>query len=194
MRSQHEIQVLSAVMITIKIFQLIEKNMRSQHEIQVLSAVIKDAGIEGNFLHEMSNDYLITSTSLVSDLSWENLRLPEKLIHGMKIMGFSNLQKETYDNWLLINHQPSLLTPLITNTHVTLISRKESDQIINNYDNRWSIIYTLTRPGLSVDFSQALIQITAHCPAGPPQYGSLLYLERTGEQWQVKSSYGLYNQ
>ncbi|MBD2516875.1 hypothetical protein H6G93_17990 [Nostoc sp. FACHB-973] len=142
----------------------------------------------------MSNSYLITKTSLKPDISWENLRIPETFIHGMRIVGFPNLQKETYDNWISINNQPSLLTPFITNTQITLVSEKESDKILNDYDYRWSIIYTLTRPGLSVDFSQALIQITAHCPAGPPQYGSLLYLEITGEEWEVKSSYGLYNQ
>ncbi|MBX9259092.1 hypothetical protein H1Q63_35100 [Desmonostoc muscorum CCALA 125] len=142
----------------------------------------------------MSNSYLITKTSLKPDISWETLRIPETFIHGMRIVGFPNLQKETYDNWISINNQPSLLTPFITNTQITLVSEKESDKILNDYDYRWSIIYTLTRPGLSVDFSQALIQITAHCPAGPPQYGSFLYLEITGEEWEVKSSYGLYNQ
>lgn len=168
--------------------------MRSQHESQVFSAVIKHSRMEGDFLDEISNNYLLTTTSLVPDISWENLRIPEILIHGMRIIGFPNLQKETYDNWLSINAQPFLLTPLITNPQITLISQKQSNEIINNYDYRWSVIYTLTRPGLSVDFSQALIQITAHCPAGSLQYGSLLYLEKTSEQWQVKSSYGLYNQ
>ncbi|MDF5710205.1 MAG: hypothetical protein PUP90_21685 [Nostoc sp. S4] len=171
-----------------------EEMMRSQHESQVFSAVIKHSRMEGEFLHEMSSNYLLTTTSLIPDISWENLRIPEILIYGMSIKGFPNLQKETYDNWLSINTQPSLLTPLITNPQITLISHKQSDEIVNDYDYRWSVIYTFTRPGLSVDFSQALIQITAHCPAGPPQYGSLLYLERTSEQWQVKSSYGLYNQ
>ncbi|MFN6538577.1 MAG: hypothetical protein RM021_019810 [Nostoc sp. EkiNYC01] len=168
--------------------------MRSQHESQVFSAVIKHSISQEDFLCEMSNSYLITKTSLKPDISWENLRIPEILIDGMRIVGFPNLQKETYDNWISINNQPSLLTPFITNHQITLISDKEYDKILNDYNYRWSIIYTLTRPGLSVNFSQALIQITAHCPAGPPQYGSLLYLEITGEQWEVKSSYGLYNQ
>ncbi|MBW4673902.1 MAG: hypothetical protein KME52_07705 [Desmonostoc geniculatum HA4340-LM1] len=168
--------------------------MRSQHESQVFSAVIKHSITQEDFLCEMSNSYLITKTSLKPDISWENLRIPETFIHGMRIVGFPNLQKETYDNWISINNQPSLLTPFITNHQITLVSEKESDKILNDYDYRWSIIYTLTRPGLSVDFSQALIQITAHCPAGPPQYGSLFYLEITGEEWEVKSSYGLYNQ
>jgi len=147
-----------------------------------------------DFLVETSNSYLITSTSLKPDISWEFLRIPEILIHGMSIIGFPNLKKETYDDWISINNQPCLFTPFLTNPQTTLISNEESDRIFNDYNYRWSIIHTLSRPGLSVDFSQALIQITAHCPAGPPQYGSLLYLERTGEQWAVKSSYGLYNQ
>ncbi|RCJ21675.1 hypothetical protein A6S26_23155 [Nostoc sp. ATCC 43529] len=168
--------------------------MRSPYESQVLSAVIKHSMRKEDFLVDMSNSYLITQTSLKPDISWEFLRIPEIFIHGMRIVGFPNLQKETYDDWISINNQPCLLTPFLTNPQTTLISEEESDKTSKDYDYRWSIIYTLTRPGLSLDFSQALIQITAHCPAGPPQCGDLLYLERTGEQWAVKSSYGLYNQ
>ncbi|MFN6562095.1 MAG: hypothetical protein RMY28_020200 [Nostoc sp. ChiSLP01] len=168
--------------------------MRSPYESQVLSAVIKHSMRKEDFLVEMSNSYLITQTSLKPDISWEFLRIPEIFIHGIRIVGFPNLQKETYNDWISINNQPCLLTQFLTNPQITLISEEESDKILNGYDYRWSIIHTLTRPGLSLDFSQALIQITAHCPAGPPQCGDLLYLERTGEQWAVKSSYGLYNQ
>ncbi|MEH1942343.1 MAG: hypothetical protein V7L01_19305 [Nostoc sp.] len=168
--------------------------MRSQHEAQVFSAVIKYSRMEGEFLSEISNNYLITQTSLIPDLSWKNLNISEIFIAGMRVMGFPNLRKETYDNWILINNQPSSLTPFITNPQVTLISREEWEKLENRTDYSWSIIFTLTRPGFSQDFSQALIQITAHCPAGPPQYGSLLYLEKTAEQWEVKLSYGLYNQ
>jgi hypothetical protein len=168
--------------------------MRSQHEPQVFYAVIKYSQMEGEFLAEMSNNYLITQTSL-NDITWENLQIPETLIHGMRIRGFPSLQKQTYDNWLSLNHQPSLLTPSIANPQVTMISLEEFDKLVNKSGYQWSILYTFSRPGFSEDFSQALIQITAYCPAGPPQYGSLLYLERTGgELWEVKSSYGLYNQ
>ncbi|MFN6570980.1 hypothetical protein [Dendronalium sp. ChiSLP03b] len=167
--------------------------MRSQHEPQVFSAVIKHSQMEGEFLHEMSNNYLINKTSL-KDITWENLCIPEMLIYGMRITGFPSLQKETYENWISMNNQTYLLTPFITNPQVTLISEEEFDKLGDKSGYGWSIFYTLSRPGFSQDFSQALIQITAHCPAGPPQYGSLLYLESTGEQWEVKSSYGLYNQ
>ncbi|MBD2612409.1 MAG: hypothetical protein RMY62_000480 [Nostoc sp. ZfuVER08] len=168
--------------------------MRSQSESQVLAAVIKHSMRKEDFLVQTSNIYLITQTSLKPDISWEFLRIPEMFIYGMRIVGFPELQKKTYDNWISINNQPCLLTQFLTNPQITLISEKESERILNDYNHRWSIIYTLTRPGLSLDFSQALIQITAHCPAGPPQCGDLLYLEKTGEQWAVKSSYGLYNQ
>lgn len=167
-------------------------NLRSQHEIEVFSAVIKYAGIETEFLWEISSKP-ITNSSL-QDITWENLQIAERFIHGMIILGFPHLLKETYDNWISINSQSSLLSDLIKNPQVTLISQAEFDTFLENPGYRWSIFYTLTRPGFSLDFSQALIQITAHCPSGPPQYGSLLYLERIGHIWEVKSSYGLYNQ
>ncbi|WP_193195489.1 hypothetical protein [Nostoc sp. MG11] len=166
--------------------------MRSQYEPQIFSAVIKYFDMEGEFLYEISNN-VITETSL-NQISWENLQIPEIIVSGMRINGFPNLKKETYENWILSNNQPYLLTPYIKNQQVTLISQEEFVKVLNDPDYRWSIIYGLTRPGFSEDFSQALIQITAHCPAGSPQYGSLLYLERTGEKWEIKSSYGLYNQ
>ncbi len=168
--------------------------MRSQHEPQVFSAVIQNSIMTGEILCEISNNYLITKTSLMPDLSWDNLRIPEISIYGMTIIGFPHLRKETYDNWISINNQPSFLTPLMTNSQVTLVSKEELQKLGNGTDYSWSMIYTLTRPGFSQDFSQALIQITGYCAAIPCSYGNLLYLESTGDQWQVKSSYGLYNQ
>ncbi|MBD6619625.1 hypothetical protein FNW02_28345 [Komarekiella sp. 'clone 1'] len=166
--------------------------MRSQYEPQIFSAVIKYFDVEEEFLCEISNKVII-ETSL-NQISWENLQIPEIIVSGMKINGFPNLKKETYKNFILSNNQPYLLTPYIKNQQVTLISKEEFVKVLDEPDYRWSIIYGLTRPGFSEDFSQALIQITAHCPAGPSQYGSLLYLERTDEQWKVNSFYGLYNQ
>jgi hypothetical protein len=167
-------------------------NLRSQHETEVFSTVIKYASMEGEFLWAMSNP--VINNSYYMDIRWENLRMPEKIIFGMKIVGFPDLQKETYDNWISINSQSSLLDSLITNPQVTLISQEYWVNFAQQYDYRWYVFYTLTHPGFYQDFSQALIQITAHCPAGPPQYGSLLYLERIKNIWKVKSSYGLYSQ
>ncbi|MBD2449360.1 hypothetical protein H6G76_19780 [Nostoc sp. FACHB-152] len=167
-------------------------NLRSQHEPEVFSAVLKYASMKGEFLWAISNP--VINKSYYMDITWENLRIPAKIISGMKIVGFPYLQKETYDNWISINNQSSLLNSLIKNPQVTLLSQEDWVNFAQQYDYRWYIFYTLTRPGFSQDFSQALIQITAHCPAGPPQYGSLLYLERIKDIWTVKSSYGLYSQ
>jgi len=167
-------------------------NLRSQHEPEIFAAVVKYVGMAGEFLSEIS-DSVIKQTSL-HDISWENLRIPEQRIFGMRILGFPHLKQETYDDWISINSQSSLLSLLINSPELNLISEREFRILINDYEYRWSIFYGLTRPGFSQDLSQALIQITAHCPAGPPQYGSLLYLEMINDQWQVQSSYGLYNQ
>ncbi|GAA6621954.1 hypothetical protein [Scytonema sp. NUACC26] len=163
--------------------------MRALQEIQVFSAVIKDYCLE-EFLIETSAQVCIPYFSL----AWENMTFHKISACGSFFDGTYTLQKDTYNDWILINTQSDLLTPFITNHQVTLISLEKADLMFNNPDNRWYVFHTLTRPGFAPDFSQALIQITAYCPAGPPQYGSLLYLERNNEQWQVKSSYGLYNQ
>jgi hypothetical protein len=99
--------------------------MRSLYEPQIFAAVIKYSNIEGEFLREISNNYVMTTTSLIPDFSWENLRIPERLIQGMRIRGFPNLRQETYDNWISINNESFLLTPLIKNPQVTLISEEE---------------------------------------------------------------------
>lgn len=164
--------------------------MRATHEIQVFSAVIKDYRMEGEFLIETSAQVCIPYFSL----TWEDINFRKLSTCGSFFDGAYTLQKDTYDDWILINNQSELLTPFITNHQITLISPEKSDQMFNNPDDRWRVFYTLTRPGFAPDFSQALIQITAHCPAGPPQYGSLIYLEINHKQWEVKSSHGLYNQ
>ncbi|BAY12639.1 hypothetical protein [Calothrix sp. NIES-2098] len=166
--------------------------MRSQHEPQVYSAVIQNSVTDGEYLIESSSK-IFSPTGMGEVISWDEI--------SAKISAYrefyadcSNLQKETYEDWILINDRSYLLTPAIANPQFTLISSQQCNQLCNHHDYRWSIFHWLTRPGFSQDFSQAMIQITVHCPAGPPQYGSILYLERTTEKWEVKSSYGLYNQ
>ncbi|OUL22824.1 hypothetical protein [Nostoc sp. 106C] len=167
--------------------------MRSQHESQVFSAVIKDCLIQGEYLIESSSK-IFSPTGMGEVISWDKISFAKLSVCRSFFDGSYNVQKQTYDNWVLSNNQSCLLTPLIANPQVTLISQAKFDQLYDEHSQRWSIFYWLTRPGFSQDFSQALVQIMAHCPAGPPQYGSLLYLERTGKEWEVKSSYGLYNQ
>ncbi|MBD2476630.1 MULTISPECIES: hypothetical protein [Nostocaceae] len=165
--------------------------MRSQHETEIFATLIENYSIAGEYLLEESGS-VITKTSL-KDITWENLRIKETEMYGMRILGFPELQKDTFDNWISVNTQPSLLSLWINNPKVNLLSRAEYHNLFNQDDHRWSMFYTLTRPGLSDDFSQALIQLTAFCPI-TPQYGNLLYMERTGNKWETKLSYGLFNQ
>ena len=167
--------------------------MRSQHETQVYSAVIKYCQMEGEYLIETSSS-IFSRTSTGEVIAWENISFAKLSSCGSFFDGAYNVQKATYDDWVLVNNQRYLLTPAIANSQVKLISQVEFNQLCDRHDYRWSVFHWLTRPGFSGDFSQAMIQITAHCPAGPPQYGSILYLERTDETWEVKSSHGLYNQ
>lgn len=169
------------------------EKMRSQHESQVVSAVIQN--------YRMAGEYLIaTSTKIFSPIAkgevipWDNIRFLQLSPCGSCFESAYNVKKETYDDWVTSNHQSSLLTPLLISDQLTLISEQQCQQLCDNDDYRWSVFYWLTRPGFSVDFSQALIQIYAHCPAGPPQYGSIVYLERMKDLWEVKSYFGLYNQ
>ncbi|MBD2214153.1 hypothetical protein H6G27_30440 [Nostoc linckia FACHB-104] len=169
------------------------EKMRSQHEPQVFSAVIQDYSMAGEYL--IANSAAIFSPTAKGEvILWDNLKFLQISPCSSFFENAYNVKKETYDDWLVSNHQPSLLTPLLINDQLTFISEQQCQQLCNNYDYRWSVFYWLTRPGFSADFSQALIQIYAHCPAGPPQYGSIVYLERTEDVWQVKSSFGLYNQ
>ncbi|OCQ90434.1 hypothetical protein BCD64_27565 [Nostoc sp. MBR 210] len=165
--------------------------MRSQHETEIFATLIESYSMAGEYLLEESSSVII-KTSL-KDITWENLRIKETEIYGMKISGFPDLKKETFDNWISINSQPSLLSSLINNPKVNLLSSAEYENLFNQYDRRWSMFYTFTRPGFSDDFSQALIQMTAFCPI-TPQYGNLLYMERSGNKWETKLSYGLFSQ
>jgi hypothetical protein len=167
--------------------------MRSQHETQVLSTLIKGYQMEREYLIETSCS-IFSPTGKGEIIAWENMSFAKLSSCRSFFDGVYNVQKATYDDWVLVNNQPYLFTQAIAHPQVKLISQAESDQLCADYDYRWSIFYRLTRPGFSPDFSQALIGITAHCPAGPPQFGSILYLERSDQTWETKSSYGLYNQ
>lgn len=166
--------------------------MRLQHESQVLSAVIKDCGIEGQYLIETSTR-IFSPSGKGEFISWDEINAKISA-YRESYRELFNVKKETYDDWVLINNERYLFTPSLFNHQPILISQKQCDQLCDNDDERWSVFYWLTRPGFSQDFSQALIQIYAHCPAGPPQYGSIFYFKRTGDEWKFQSSYGLYSQ
>jgi hypothetical protein len=165
--------------------------MRSQHEVQVFSTVLKNFPNQEEYLIDTSNetDFITASGEL---LSWKDIRLPKLSACGSFFDGSYTLQKGTYDDWIAINKQPCLLTPFITNNRITVISQQQCDQLLQRYT--WDVFIWLTRPGFSQDFSQAIMRMDCYCSSGPPQCGSLLYLERTDKGWEQKSSHGLYNQ
>jgi hypothetical protein len=170
------------------------KDMRSQHEPEVYTAVIKDISyyMEGNFLIETSLGINFQNSQQIKDY-WQNIRFPKRSPSGSDFQGSYSLQKDTYDDWVSINHQRYSLRSWLENHQITLISQESYDQWDVNKYYRYQSFYWLSRPGFSQDFSQALIKICCYCP-GSHDFGSLLYLESTDKQWQIKSSYGLYNQ
>ncbi|MBD2195961.1 MULTISPECIES: hypothetical protein [Calothrix] len=166
--------------------------MRSQFETQIISTLIKG--------EQIGQDYLIeTSCSIFSPkgdgeiIAWENMSFPKLSKCGSFFDGAYNVPKAAYDDWVLMNRERYLFKNAIANSQVTLISDAEANRLCADYNYRWANFYWLTRPGFSPDFSQALIQLAAYCPSSP-NYASILYLERNNNQWETKSSFGLYNQ
>ncbi|BDA70522.1 hypothetical protein CAL7716_046880 [Calothrix sp. PCC 7716] len=168
--------------------------MRLQHEIEVLSTVIKDKtyGMEGEFLIETSIEIVFKDRER-KNFYFDNIFFPKLSPCGSFFQGSYNLQKETYNDWVSINNQRCLLTSLVENHQLTLISEAEYNQCNVNKNYPYRSFNRLTRPGFSPNFSQAIIQIYVYSP-GAHDFGSILYLERVSQQWHIKSSYGLYNQ
>jgi hypothetical protein len=168
--------------------------MRSQHEPEVYTAVIKDINyyMEGNFLIETSLGINFQNSQQIKEF-WQNIRFAKLSPSGSCFQGLYRLQKDTYDDWVSTNNQRYSLGAWVGNHQITLISQASYDQWDVNNNYRYCSFYWLSRPGFSQDFSQALIKLCCYCP-GSHDFGSLLYLERTDKQWQIKLSYGLYNQ
>lgn len=168
--------------------------MRSQHEPHIYTAVIKDIsyGIEEEFLIETSIGIKFQNSQEIKDF-WQNITFPKLSPSGSYFQGSYSLQKDTYDDWVSINNQRYSLGAWVENNQITLISQASYDQWDVNKYYPYRSFYWLSRPVFSQDFSQALIKISCYCP-GSHDFGSLLYLERSEKQWQIKSSYGLYNQ
>ncbi|MCF4970586.1 hypothetical protein [Nostoc sp. CMAA1605] len=159
--------------------------MRSHYEAQVFSVIIQNQYIEGKFLLETSLQVCIENYGF----TWENLNFynisSDDTVHS--------IPKDIYDDWININSRSHLLAPLFSPCKVNLISQKVYDYLITEHDYRWCSFHCLTRPGFTADSSHALIEVNYCCPASV-QYGSLLYLERSHEEWKVKSSRGIYSQ
>ena len=168
--------------------------MRSQHEPNVYTAAIKDRsyGMEGGFLIETSLGISFKNSQEIEDF-WQNIRFPKRSPDRSYFQGSYSLQKDTYDDWVSMNNERYSLVSWLENHQITLIAQELYDQWDVNKNYAYQSFFWLSRPGFSQDFSQALIKICGYSP-GSHDFGSLLYLERTVKQWQIKSSYGLYNQ
>ncbi|HAX80216.1 MAG TPA: hypothetical protein DCY88_31360 [Cyanobacteria bacterium UBA11372] len=168
--------------------------MRSQHEPEVYTAAIKDKsyGMEENFLIETSLGINFKNHQEIKKI-WQNISFPNLSPSGSSFQGSYSLQKDTYDDWVSINNQRYSLAVWVKHHQITLISQESYDQSDFNKYYAYQSFYWVSRPGFSQDFSQALIKLCCYSP-GSHDFGSLLYLERTDKQWQIKSSYGLYNQ
>lgn len=173
--------------------------MRSQEETKLLSAFIQHYGQLQEALLIKKSSAILSRDSEGKINSWENLNSRKWFWH-QKIFGNITtnenpypLKKETYNNWVLINKQHSVLTDFLDDNQVKFISEGQYNQLRNDYDHRWTSFYWLTRPGFSQDFSQAIIQLAVDCP-GACQYASIFHLQKISNKWEVNSSYGLYNQ
>lgn len=164
--------------------------MRSQHEPEVYNAAIK--GMERGFFIETSLGISFPSNPQIKDI-WQNISFSKLSPSGSSFQDSYSLQKDTYDNWISTNNQRYSLGSWLEDRKITLIYQESYEQWDVNKYYSYQSFYWLSRPGFSQDFFQALIKICCYCP-GSHDFGSLLYLERTDKQWEIKSSYGLYNQ
>ncbi|MEA5568124.1 hypothetical protein [Anabaena sp. UHCC 0399] len=173
--------------------------MRSLEEPKLLSAFIQhDGQLQGALLIKKSSG-IISTDSEGKITSWGNLSSRKWFWH-QNIFGnittngnLYPLKKDTYDDWVLINKQPSLLQDFLGDNQVNFISEEQYNQLRNDYEHRWTCFYWLTRPGFSQYFSQAIIQLAFYCPSAC-HYASIFHLQKISNRWEVNSSYGLYNQ
>ena len=148
-------------------------------ELNIYKAVSTYSRMEGNFLDRVCAGIAKKDSSLpytFNDLYSKDFPISESL----------------YKNWINNNRESSELGEYAEELRIRYISWMEFDTYSKQDGNHWSILYSLTRPG--VHENKAMIQITAHCPAGPPNYGSIFLLENQNSGWKVTHNFGLYNQ
>lgn len=137
----------------------------------------------------MNGEYLCVTPASIANkspgeiYSWEDLYSEQFPV-----------SEELYKNWVSQNAKVISWESLSVETGITFFSENELENLSANEQNRWSVFYTISQPGISTDKKNALIQVTAYCPAGPPNYGSIFLLEKNNTGWCVAFSYGLYNQ
>ncbi|MCB1144046.1 MAG: hypothetical protein H7A24_15805 [Leptospiraceae bacterium] len=102
--------------------------------------------------------------------------------------------QELYTDWIEKNRVRLDYTHVTDLQYYTVLEYEEFLKYSEKYDS-WSVWYQIGLPGLSPDRNQALIQVSALCTAGPPNYSELQLLTRKESGgWKVDSRYGIYNQ
>lgn len=155
--------------------------MLSNTEVEILMGAIGYARAEGEFLSTKSSSIACKEAKEI--YLWNDL-------HSANFP----ISQDLYEDWILKNKESISLTDVSPLIKMKSISDAEFGALSETTENRWSILYSLTLPGLSYNGKLALVQITAFCPSGPPNYGSIYLLEKSDTGWNVKYNYGLYNQ
>lgn len=163
-------------------------------EKEIFDAVIGFSRMEEGYVLEYSNAPSSSSSGTGSPVSFSEIKFPRLSETKDSIVGTYELKEEVYEDWINKNRERSVLSVLSDHPEIHLITEEGFNALQSEYRHTWSMFYTLTEPGISEDGKTAIVQITGFCPGGVPNYGSILYLEKTGDRWQVLSSFGLYNQ
>ena len=151
--------------------------MNQTPESLILETIIRHAQIgNGN-----QTDYIeSTSSAISSELTQYNALQSEKF----------PISEKLFLDWISKNANPiSWDSKVVPTDKIKILSWKEFEEI---NDTHWRIIYSFTRPGIFEN--RAIVQISAYCPAGPPNYSTAFLLENQNGNWIITSSKGLYNQ
>jgi len=101
---------------------------------------------------------------------------------------------QLYSAFIEKNKESKRLTIFINKEkNVHLITWKEFEKLSLGEEHRWSILYSLSSPSVSIDEKEALIQVAAYCPSGAPNYCTLYFLKKNNH-WQIAGTYCVYNQ
>jgi hypothetical protein len=133
--------------------------------------------IENDFLQDITSSMAPKSTTEAysfSDLCSESFPITESL--------FLDFQENSKNNLKLTDHKDDLTVNII------------SFDAFQDHPSNWSVLYSLSLPGFDLESGLALIQASAYCKAGPPNFASFYLLKQTKEKWEVTHTFGIYNQ
>lgn len=154
--------------------------MLSKIESEILITAMKFVQMEDEYVLETSSKIMKKANEI---LSWFDVYSKNSFI-----------SEQLHRDWVQKNLDTINLTPLMTEMKANFLSIEKFESFFLSPDKAWSVFFTITRPGISSDGRNALLKVTANCPSGPPNYASLLLLEKSVHFWNVKSTHGLYNQ